>query len=50
MKGFRAFFWLAVVCVIIGAAISQTPGCKPPDMGHCTFNLDTNRYDCPEDK
>jgi hypothetical protein len=51
MNGFRNFLIAALVCVAAGLWLSQGPaGCRPPDMGECTFNVDTNQYDCPEDK
>jgi hypothetical protein len=46
--GFRAFFWLAVVCIIVGVFAVYVPGCQPDDVSNCTWV--ENHYECPEDK
>lgn len=51
MKGFRTFLLVSLIAIGLGIWLSKGPvSCQPPDMSDCTWNVDTSRYDCPEDK
>jgi hypothetical protein len=50
VNGGRILFLVAVACAIIGLCLVYVPGCKPPDMGNCTWDLTNHEYHCPEEK
>jgi hypothetical protein len=49
VNGGRILFLVAVACAIIGLCLVYVPGCKPPDMGNCTWDLTNHEYHCPEE-
>jgi hypothetical protein len=51
MNGFRNLVLVMLACVVLGLWLSRGPSaCQPPDAGHCVWNVDLHRYNCPEEK